>query len=156
MRGQSEFRLGVVGVIDGGRVACPECRNVLPLEARICPVCGFERAPYPAGKVERFRWVFEQQIDAVDKLVLLALTCHDLPNNAGIFPSQERLARMTGLSRRSVIRALERLRAAGWIERHKTRRGDGRQGSNGYAIRQPGNDPRVSACHSGQSDRESH
>ena len=139
---QAEFRLGVIGAIAGGRVACSACGYALPLEARrLCPLCGFERSPYPAGRVERFGWVFEQRLDPPAKLVLLALVAHDMPTGNGIFPSQTRLSSMTGLARRSVIRALARLREAGWIEWHKGRRRDGRQGSNSYTIQQPGMTP---------------
>ena len=154
---QAELKLGVLGAIDGGRVACAACGFPLPRAAGpLCPACGFERLPYPAGRVERFGWVFEQRLDSSAKLVLLALSAHDLPRGAGIFPSQERLARMTGLSRRSVIRALDRLRQAGWIRRTRARRRDGRQGSNLYTIQQPGMIPecqggtlaRVSESHS--------
>ena len=135
---QAEFLLGPVGVVDGGLRRCRGCGYDLPPDARICPACGFERTPYPAGTFQRFRWVFEQEIDATAKLVLLALVSHDMPGGMGVFPSHERLARMTGISRRSVIRALARLRQAGWVERYKGRRRDGRQGSNWYTIRQPG------------------
>ena len=135
---QAEFLLGPVGVIAGG-AACADCGFDLPPGARLCPVCGFERAPYPAGKVERYDWVLDQPIaDPIAKLVLFALISHDKPGGEGIFPSHERLARMTGLSRRAVVNALARLRKAGWVERHKGRRRDGRQGTNRYTIRQPG------------------
>ncbi len=107
----AEFRLGPVGVVDGGRVTCRGCGYTMPPGARVCPVCGIERAPYPAGKVELYDWVLDQPIaDSAAKLVLLALVSHDKPGGAGIFPGQERLARMTGLSRRAVVNAPARLR----------------------------------------------
>ena len=132
---QAEFLLGPVGVVDGGLRRCRGCGYDLPPDARICPACGFERTPYPAGTFQRFRWVFEQEIDATAKLVLLALVSHDMPGGGAglVFPSQERLARMTGLGRRSVINALNRLERGGWIAREKTRR-RGRQASNQYVI----------------------
>ena len=115
MTKQSEMMLGVVGVVAGGLIACQGCGYDIPPEARVCPACGFERAPYPAGKVERYDWVLDQPIaDPIAKLVLFALISHDKPGGNGIFPSQERLARMTGLSRRAVVNALARLRKAGW------------------------------------------
>ena len=134
MASQHEFRLGPAGVVQRGQVTCRGCRYTIPPEARICPVCGCERVPYPAGKVDRYDWVFGQPIGSgTDKLVLLALVTHDKPNGKGIFPSHERLADMTGLSRRAVVNALARLEAAGWITWEKTRR-RGRQTSNRYQI----------------------
>ena len=122
----------------GEGVKCRGCGYALTPDARVCPVCGFERAPYPAGKVERYDWVLDQPIaDPIAKLVLFALISHDKPGGNGIFPSQERLARMTGLSRRAVVNALARLRKAGWIVRRKTRGRSGRQTANRYRI-QPG------------------
>ena len=139
MADQAEFRLGVVGVVDGGRVKCGGCGyDLAARRGAICPACGFERKPYPAGSFQRFNWVFGQKIDATGKLVLLALAYHDMPNGRGVYPSHARLARMTGLSRSSVIRALKRLRKAGWVTQRKTRRRDGRQGRNWYEIKQPG------------------
>ena len=117
---------------------CRGCGYDIPPEARVCPACGFERAPYPAGKVARYDWALDQPIaDPAAKLVLIALVSHDKPGGAGVFPSIARLAKQTALDRATVIRALARLRKAGWVERHKARRGDGRQGSNRYMIRQP-------------------
>ena len=145
MAKQHEFRLGPVGAVDGGRIACQGCRYDIPPECTpACPVCGWGRSPYPAGRVERFDWVFEQWIavpvaegkppktkgDPAAMLVLLALVSHDKPTGKGIFPSQERLARMTGLSRRAVVNALARLETGGWIEREKTRGRSGRQTAN--------------------------
>ena len=138
MASQTELRLGPVGVVEGG-VACGGCDFTMPSDAAICPVCGAERKAYPAGTVARFDWVLDQPIgDPLAKLVLFALVLHDKPNSEGIFPSQARLARLTGLSRRSVVNALKRLRKAGWVEREKLRRRDGRHCTNRYVIRQPG------------------
>ena len=135
---QAEFPLGVIGVIAGG-AACGGCGFTMPSDATICPACGFERVAYPAGAVARYDWALNQPIgDPLAKLVLLALVAHDKPNSEGIFPSQARLARLTGLSRRSVVNALKRLRKAGWVEREKLRRRDGRHCTNRYVIRQPG------------------
>ena len=138
---QHELRRAAVGVVAGGLIACQGCGYAQPPGTRVCPICGFERgdyegSPYPVGKVQRFDWVFGQRIGSgTDKLVLLALVAHDKPNGKGIFPSHERLAYMTGLSRRAVINALARLEAADWITRQKTRR-RGRQISNRYEIQQ--------------------
>ena len=103
---QTELRLGPVGVVDGGLAACQDCAYAMPAEARICPVCGFERVPYPAGRVERFDWVFSQRLAPNDKLVMLALVAHDGPGSKGVFPSIARLTDMTCLSRSTVLRAL--------------------------------------------------
>ena len=122
-------------------ISCRGCRRTLPPTTGVCPVCGFERglegAPYPSKEVRRFSWVFAQRVkNASDKLVLLALVEHDMPGGRGIFPSIERLAAMTALDRATVIRALARLRKAGWVERRKARK-RGRQGSNAYDVKQP-------------------
>ena len=144
MAAQHELRLGPVGAIDGGRIACRGCGYAMPPEAGLCPACGFERSPYPTGTFQRFHWAFDLRIlradkagkpqnDPLAKFVLIALVAHDKPNGRGIFPSLDRLVGMTGLSRRAVIDALARLERGGWIVREKTRR-RGRQGSNRYSI----------------------
>ena len=124
-----------------GLITCRGCQTVLPPATNACPVCGFKRGlegtPYPSKDVRRFAWVFAQRVkNASDKLVLLALVEHDMPGGRGIFPSIDRLAAMTALDRATVIRALARLRKAGWVERRKVRK-RGRQGSNAYDVKQP-------------------
>ena len=88
---QNELRLGPVGVVQGGLIACEGCGYDLPPGGRVCPVCGHERddyagSPYPVGKVQRFGWVFGQRISSTDKLVLLALVDHDKPNGPRHLP----------------------------------------------------------------------
>ena len=122
-------------------ITCRDCQRTLPPATSVCPICGMERghagAPYPSKEVERYDWVFEQDIGSVSqRIVLLALAAHDKPHGKGVFPSYERLARMTGLTTRGVGIALKALRSDGWIERRKVRR-RGRQGSNDYTIQQP-------------------
>ena len=135
---QSEFRLGPVGVIEGGLIPCQGCGYALPGAAILCPVCGFERAPYPAGTFRRFDWVLNQTPDSTAKLVLLALVSHDRPHGKGIYPSHARLAQLTGLGRRTVIDAIARLRASGWVSQEQTRHRRGQQSTNRYRVHQPG------------------
>ena len=106
MTKQSEMMLGPLGVIEGGLIPCQGCGYALPGAAILCPVCGFERAPYPARTVHRYDWVLNQTLDSTAKLVLLALVSHDKPNGEGIYPSHARLAQLTGLGRRTVIDAI--------------------------------------------------
>ena len=135
---QREMLLGPVGTVTGDGVACRGCGYVLPADAPFCAACGFERVPYPAGKVSRYDWVLDQPIDPTAKIVLIALVAHDKPSGNGIFPSLERLADLTSLSRRAVVNAIARLRASGWVTRERTRHRRGQQATNRYRIHQPG------------------
>ena len=138
---QSEMRLGIVGAVEGGLVRCRECRYPVPPGARICPTCGYERgqyagAEYPAGRLERYQWVYDQSIASpTAKWVLAALVHFD--RGGGVYPSVARVAEMTALSERGVGKALRWLREAGWIVRARRRRPDGRTTSNEYYIQQP-------------------
>ena len=140
MAAQQEFRLGPVGVVEGGRVKCRGCGYTMPPEARICPICGFERGKYagreyPAGRIERYQWVFDQGIASpTAKWVLAALVHFDRAGGGAVFPSAARLAEMTGLSERGVGKALRWLRVHGWVKRVRRRRRDGRATSNEYEV----------------------
>ena len=133
----------VQAVPDIPPLRCGGCgASPLPPAYRVCPVCGWARpgqegAPYPAKSIERFGWVFDQRIASpTQRLVLLALVQHDMPNGRGMFPGMDRLSEMTGLSRRAVVYALKGLQADGWVKRYKVRR-RGHQGSNLYVVQQP-------------------
>ena len=150
MGDQTEMKLGPVGVVRGG-LACKGCGLDLPCGQLCCPACGLvcrigmAGRPYPDGRMERYRWAFDQDVlmrdadgrtktDTTAKFVLCTLVHFDGPNRA-VFPSVETMARMTGLSARSVKRAIHRLESVGWIVRQK-RRYRGKQSTNKYRIRQ--------------------
>ena len=136
---QAALALGPTGVIER---ECRECDRELPPGAQVCPVCGYERRKfagqhYPKGTLARYQWVFDQEINnAVAKFVLLAIVHHDF-GGSGIFPSHARIGAMTGLSDRSVRRAIRWLRAGGWLERERRGRKGGGRRSDTYAVRQP-------------------
>ena len=95
------------------------------------------------------RWVWEHSTSAgLDRLVLLAIADHADEFGGSAWPSLTRLAEMCGLSRRSVIRSVDRLVESGELERL---RGGGRAGrggvSNGYRIH-------LKWCQGVTSDRE--
>lgn len=147
---QHEFRLGIVGVVEGGRTTCQGCGFALPPGSPYCPVCGFERRKYagreyPKGRLQRYQWLFDQDLpNPTAKWVLTALVHFDRADGE-IFPSMRRLAEMTGLSERAVRKALRWLEAAGWIK-HERRRHKGRQTSNTYTIHQAEADTRILAA----------
>ena len=140
MTEQAEFRLGPIGVVAGSSIACSGCNYAFPPGARVCPVCGFERAryagaEYPAGRWERFPWVVEQPIDDHGAFATLCALVHfDRPGGA-IFPSMKRLAATARLSERATRNGVRWLERHGWIVVEK-RRARGRQTSNRYTIRQ--------------------
>ena len=57
-------------------------------------------------------WIWTQEVSSTAKLVLFALNEHTNIGEHGdwrIFPSQERIARMCGVSRRTVVTAMKEL-----------------------------------------------
>lgn len=149
MTGQAELRLGPVGVVAGGVPCEGTCGGLRPAGSKACPACGYEPRkslagqPYPGKDVSRYRWAFDQEFRPGDdakvtaltaKAVLLCLVHHDLPD--GIFPSQARIAAMTGAGERTVRRALEWLESAGWIVRERRTDRKGHRTSDVFTIRQ--------------------
>lgn len=134
---QTEMRLGPVGVV----ISCDGCGIIRPPGPNPCPACGFPRkgragAPYPAGRLERFVWCYDQNIsDRNAFATLLALAYFDGPNGKGVFPSMRHLARTARLSERVTRDGVRWLEKRGWIVCEQRRRG-GRQSSNRYSIRQ--------------------
>jgi biotin operon repressor len=59
--------------------------------------------------------VFELEVCAIDKLLLLAMADHARDDGTGCYPSLRKLAQKTSLSRRSVWGHLQHLKAAGLI-----------------------------------------
>ena len=64
----------------------------------------------------RFLWVAQQRVPAIEKAVLLTLADHADKDTLECFPHQETLAEEAGCSRRTVQRALEKLRERGLID----------------------------------------
>jgi hypothetical protein len=78
-------------------------------------------------------WAFNQDVTPTEKLVLLSIAEH--ANADGIcWPGMAKIAEKTGLVRRTVIRAVEALDAAGIIGVERRRTGAGRQTSNLYRL----------------------
>jgi DNA-binding MarR family transcriptional regulator len=72
------------------------------------------------------RWVYDQpDLSKQERAVLLVLISHVNPDTGLAFPSQERLARLTGWSERNVWGALKSLEGRGLIERKARWRADG-------------------------------
>ena len=123
------------------RVRCVKCGEARPGGIQCCPCCGHTRnglagAPYPRGRLDRYRWAFDQEIaDGSAKAALVALVHFDRGGAAGIFPSQALLARMTGFSERTIRRAVDRLESDRWIVRIE-RRHRGWRASDLYTIQQ--------------------
>jgi DNA-binding MarR family transcriptional regulator len=59
--------------------------------------------------VQATSWAWNQSTTTTEKLVLLALADHAWPDGTHAYPSISRLARMTGLTERSVRRAISSL-----------------------------------------------
>lgn len=78
-------------------------------------------------------WAYDMSLSSPMKPVLVALA--DMADEAGTcFPGQERIASMTGLSVRTVARALEKLEALGLIERRRRSDGYGHRTSDRYVL----------------------
>lgn len=59
-------------------------------------------------------WAYRQELDAGPKFVLVALADF-ADENASCYPGQERIAKMTGLHRSSVVRHMQTLEDLGLI-----------------------------------------
>jgi len=79
----------------------------------------------------------------IQKLVLLALADHASDEGESAYPSLSRLERKTALARRSVIRALEALKLAGYI----TGEGISKRGTVTYSINLPALESLVTQGH---------
>ena len=85
-------------------------------------------------------WIWRQELSASAKLVLFALNEHTNIGEHGdwrVFPGQERVAKMCGMSKRSVIRAMQELSEAGVIVVAHQRDDKGRQLQNLYWLQAP-------------------
>jgi biotin operon repressor len=77
--------------------------------------------------------VFDADIeDGLAKYVLLAIAKH-ADDQGECYPSGERLAKLTGLSRRTVLRKIDWLEKAGYVSIQR-RTKDGKKTSNLYSI----------------------
>src|SRR5690625_4814957 len=78
-------------------------------------------------------WAFKQELESGPKFVLVAIA--NFADGSGLcFPGQERLARMTGFSVRSIRNHVLALEEAGLIQRSGRRRDDGMKTSDEYQL----------------------
>lgn len=85
-------------------------------------------------------WIWRQEVSATAKLVLFALNEHTNISEHGdwrVFPSQNRIANMCGLSKRSVVRSMQELTEAGVIVVAHQHNSTGRQLQNLYWLQAP-------------------
>lgn len=85
-------------------------------------------------------WIWSQDLSSTSKLVLFALNEHTNIGEWGdwrVFPGQERIAKMCGLSKRSVIRAMQELVDAGVLTVAHQHDDQGRQMQNLYWLQAP-------------------
>ena len=76
--------------------------------------------------VQAMTWAWQQDLEPVDKLVLLALANRSNHETGVCFPGQQLLAQECSMSDRTVRRHLKRLEELGLIERRARMRGEGR------------------------------
>jgi len=75
-------------------------------------------------------------LDASDKLILHTLLAHADNETLRAFPSQELIARESGLSRSTVARRIPNLKANDWLDIKQVGRSNGKQGwSNHYTLK---------------------
>jgi len=78
-------------------------------------------------------WAWEQQLNPTTKFVLVALADFADAQGENCYPGQDTLARMTGLTQRSISSALVKLRDCGLVEVHE-RWARGHRTTNGYRL----------------------
>lgn len=85
------------------------------------------------------KWIWDQQITAVQKLVLFALNEHCNPAHGDwrCFPSQKTLAKLTGLSDRTIRASMAELEKLGLIRVAHQYDGQRRQQNNMYWLNAP-------------------
>jgi hypothetical protein len=85
-------------------------------------------------------WIWRQEISATAKLVLFALNEHTNIGEHGdwrIFPSQHRIAKMCGVTKPTVIKAMKELTETGTITVAHQHDSNGRQMQNLYWLQAP-------------------
>jgi len=92
-------------------------------------------------------WIWKLTMSSTKKLILLCLAEHYGPTRE-IYPSQQRIAQMTGLGLRTVTRTIAKLAAEGVITIEKKRTRTGNWTANSYRI----NVPPCANVASGESD----
>lgn len=86
--------------------------------------------------MEAYLWVWKLELDPkahYERLLLLALA-HHADRRGRCWPSHNRLAQMTGMSRRSVLRYLAELETLGLIRSEQRTRADGGKSSKMYVL----------------------
>ena len=92
----------------------------------------------PAGRFEWERLIRRVQIEPSEKHIALTMATYADADGTRIRPGTERLVRVTGLSKSTVIRALTKLRGYGLIERTGERFRNGRRGgTDEYRLTRP-------------------
>ena len=84
-----------------------------------------EESPRPASNNLRFRWlqaVAASELPPTARLLAHTLALHMKGDGSSCFPSLARLARESGINRRTVARHLVLLEDAGWLQRQRERR----------------------------------
>lgn len=87
--------------------------------------------------IKAIGWAWEQRVQPITKLVLLALADCSHPLTGATFPSIEHIQKVTGLCRRSVIAHLAILAKSGLIKKSPAFDEHGRQRRNDYTILLP-------------------
>lgn len=82
-------------------------------------------------------WALDD-VTPTQKLVLLCLADHYHQEKGAAWPSYDRIVKMTGLGRRTVIEAIRSLHAAGLIEKQGRVTSTNRQTANGYRLAMEG------------------
>ena len=83
-----------------------------------------------------FRPAHENGLTASERHVLLEL-CNGANRFGRLFPAHETIARNVGCSRATVIRAMARLEALGWVTKERRRRRDGTRSSDMLRVAAP-------------------
>ena len=82
-------------------------------------------------------WAFEQRIDSPPAKLLLLCLAHHAGFANECWPSIKTLTEETELSKRTIIRLIQRLTASGHMTRTREKRADGRYGINRYVLLLP-------------------
>ena len=105
-------------------------------------------------------WAVEQELPAMQKIVLLMLANRTNHDTGLCFPSHDTLAKECGMDRRSVIRQIEKLELVGLLSVIRSTNDKGEKNANRYKLNLTGGSDTkslgvVSESHAG-SDTESH
>jgi len=91
------------------------------------------------------KWAYEQEVRTSGAKFVLVCVAHHADEHGYCYPSQKRLAAMTGLSERAVRGHLAALEEDGVISREERRNTDGRRTSDGFYLHIPEDELRLPA-----------